>query len=327
MGKTKEIVIMPNHTINTAIRGARKQFFLESTGDEGLALNSESKSNLAQRWDVVATEDFPDTVRIMNRKTRTFLTLTDSDVGTFLSSSDPKDKGQQWHMQRDNRGNYSFASAFFEDEFDIKGVFTMSDNKNWKLSPSQELEDLRSDLEDGRTWRTLSPQNTSPPLLYGILGAYVAASTELVQWTGEWYKGAGFKFEAVNETVLEDDEESWHGYYKIVTHVTSNNAISTNLILTASSDSKVKQEEQKSGTGYDTQLWRLEQLKDGNYLIINKSTSQVIESTKSGVSHASLDSPVLKDYNYVSGIPRSPSSTNPPSSRRIKMGDSGDQGG
>lgn len=307
--KENEIVIMPNHTISTATRGARRQLFLESSGDdEGFALNSESKSSLAQRWDVVATEDFPDVVRVMNRKTKTFLTLTENDISkTFLSNSEPSDKGQQWHLRRNNRGNYSFMSRFLKDDFDIDANFAANDNDEWKLSPSQELETVRSSLENN--WKKLSPQN-APLLLYAVFLGGTAAGTDLVQWGDEYGLAGSFKFEAVDEAILEDEEESWHGYYKVVTHTTKS------LVLTASSDLKIKQEVEMSENGRDTQLWRLERLKDSNYLIINKSTSQVIESNQTGTTEGNHKSPVLKDYNYVS------SNTNPASGRKIKIEDS-----
>jgi hypothetical protein len=147
----------------------------------------------------------------------------------------------------------------------------------------------------------------------------VAAGTDLVQWPGEWGRGAGFQFEAVKEAILDDGDKSWHGYYRIVTHCTKN------LLLTAGpgKDGKgqITQEDQKSGTGRDAQLWRLEQLDDdGIYLIINKSSEHVVESIKQEASDGTHDSPQLKSYDYVSGR------DDPPPGQMIKMGHSVDQG-
>jgi hypothetical protein len=314
-----EIVIMPDHIIRSAAQHVREQFFLDiDARDKNFAtFNKENEINtLRQRWDVITTKDFPDIVRIMNRQNKMFVGLSKEyeDVLSF-SVIDPDDDAQKWRLVKlDDEEGYALMNQYNNKRYWYKGI------GNWKLFPSTESSDLMINLEHPR-WKTLLPQNT-PKLFFAVLAASPEPGTELVQWVNEYLSAAGLMFKGADEVALEKEQETWHGYYHIITHCSGTKSLV--LTATASGGKIVQQEEikDKSAAGRGNQLWRLEQLEDGNYLIINKSIGQAIESTRVEVSNVTLDSPVLtEDYDY-----KLPRHTDHPLSRRIKIADSTYQG-
>jgi hypothetical protein len=311
-----EIMRMPDHNIINV----HSRLPLDVGDDNNLYQNRENKGSSQQRWDLIATET-SDIVRIMNRQERKFIGLG-NDNEVCLLNDDMGDTSQEWLLTRERLDQYSLENKRLIEApnesscLEIPQESTQpgtkvglyknihKDHQRWQLSPAPDSQRLMSSLQE-ITWHTLGPQDRenstySPPILYGIRGAYLTTGAQVDQWPGEWYWAAGFEFKPyLNETNF------WHGYYRIITH-------QANKILTANAGRITQEDESQPGIAHDAQLWRLEYAGGDNYLVVNKSTDQAIEATVFGEPSAS--SPILGDYNYKLNP------INQPLSQQIKIG-------
>jgi hypothetical protein len=122
MATTHEIVILPDHTIST-VQHERRQLYLDiNTMDRNsVTLNPPTKNSLGQRWDVVATKDSPEIVRIMNRKNKKFLGLVEGSAkGLQFLPDDSQDNAQKWSLPLNNQGYHTLWNQFIDAEITVE---------------------------------------------------------------------------------------------------------------------------------------------------------------------------------------------------------------